>query len=857
MAQAARHPFDGWVRWVGPLVSLLVFASLLFVIHRELNDRSWHDVVRHLRELPASAMLQSIAFTAGSYAALMAFEALGCRYAGQSVPFRLAAVASFVSYAVGHNTGLAALSGGAVRLRIYGPAGVPAPAIALITGFCAATTALGVITLSGLALVAEPMEAGLVLHLGRDLAQIAGVALLTVVAVYWAWSGLRRGSLTIRGWTLPLPGASLTATQLTVATADLCCAAAALYVMLPDSAVISYPAFAAVFVLAVVAAVVTNIPGGLGVIEAVVIVALPDVPTDELLGRLLAFRIVYYVLPLVLASLVLASYELREHRARLGRAIATAQGWVVAAAPQTIGALVFLAGGVLLLSGATPALAGRMAGLSRVVPLTILEASHLLGSVAGLGLVILSRSLFRRVHEAWWLAILFALAGAAFSLLKGFDYEEALIMIGVAGLLWASRGAFGRRGRILEQRLNPRWVLAVAVLVLAVAWVGFLSHRHVEYSNDLWWTFAFDAHAPRMLRATFTVAVLAAAFVGLNLLSPTAPAASETLETAGERVRAALAHAVSCDALLALSGDKRFFFHPADDAFVMYQVSGRSWIALGDPVGPPQRIPELVWSFRELCDRYGGWSVFYQVPAASLPIYVDAGLALLKLGEEARVPLGDFGLEGSARADLRQSHRRAQRDGAVFEVVPAPASTALIADLRAVSDEWLAGKSAAEKGFSVGYFDQRYLEQQPIAVVRRDGRAVAFANLLATERLEELSIDLMRFSGGAPKGTMDFLFIELMLWGREHGYRWFNLGMAPLAGLEQRPLAPAWHRLAGLVYSYGEHFYNFEGLRHYKQKFHPVWTPKYLATPGGLALPRVVLDVTRLIAGGLPEIVRR
>jgi phosphatidylglycerol lysyltransferase len=430
-------------------------------------------------------------------------------------------------------------------------------------------------------------------------------------------------------------------------------------------------------------------------------------------------------------------------------------------------------------------------------------------------------------------------------------------MLGVAGLLWASRGAFGRRGRILEQRLNPRWVLAIAVLVLAVAWVGLLSHRHVEYSNDLWWTFAFDAHAPRMLRATFTVAVLAAAFVGLNLLSPTAPAAGETLETAGERVRAALAHAVSADALLALSADKRFLFHPEDDAFVMYQVSGRSWVALGDPVGPPQRIAELVWSFRELCDRYGGWSVFYQVPAASLPVYVDAGLALLKLGEEARVPLAEFGLEGPARAELRQSQRRAQREGAVFEVVPAPPSAALIGELRTVSDEWLAGKSVAEKGFSVGYFDERYLEQLPIAVVRRDGRVVAFANVLATENREELSIDLMRFSSGAPKGAMDFLFIELMLWGRERGYRWFNLGMAPLAGLEQRPLAPAWHRLAGLVYTYGEHFYNFEGLRHYKQKFRPVWTPKYLATPGGLALPRVVLDVARLIAGGLPEIVRR
>jgi phosphatidylglycerol lysyltransferase len=134
---------------------------------------------------------------------------------------------------------------------------------------------------------------------------------------------------------------------------------------------------------------------------------------------------------------------------------------------------------------------------------------------------------------------------------------------------------------------------------------------------------------------------------------------------------------------------------------------------------------------------------------------------------------------------------------------------------------------------------------------------VAFANLWPTATRDELSIDLMRFHPSAPRGVMDFLFIELMLWARTQGYHWFNLGMAPLAGLEQRPLAPTWHRLASLLYRYGENFYNFEGLRRYKQKFDPVWQPRYLAAPGGLALPRVLVDVTTLIAGGMREVLRK
>jgi phosphatidylglycerol lysyltransferase len=104
---------------------------------------------------------------------------------------------------------------------------------------------------------------------------------------------------------------------------------------------------------------------------------------------------------------------------------------------------------------------------------------------------------------------------------------------------------------------------------------------------------------------------------------------------------------------------------------------------------------------------------------------------------------------------------------------------------------------------------------------------------------------------------MDFLMIELMLWARARGYGWFNLGMAPLSGLEQHRLAPLWHRTGALIYRYGEDFYNFEGLRQYKQKFQPEWRSRYLAGPGGVALPRILLDVSRLVSGGTLRTVSR
>jgi phosphatidylglycerol lysyltransferase len=173
----------------------------------------------------------------------------------------------------------------------------------------------------------------------------------------------------------------------------------------------------------------------------------------------------------------------------------------------------------------------------------------------------------------------------------------------------------------------------------------------------------------------------------------------------------------------------------------------------------------------------------------------------------------------------------------------------LLPRLRRVSDDWLQSKSATEKGFSLGRFSATYLANFPVALVEYRDEIAGFANLWETGTRDELSVDLMRHTASAPRGVMDFLFVELMLWGRAEGYRWFNLGMAPLAGLEQHRLAPMWHKAGRLVFRYGEEFYNFAGLRQYKDKFLPEWRPRYLAAPGRLALPRVLFDVTELISG--------
>jgi phosphatidylglycerol lysyltransferase len=502
-----------------------------------------------------------------------------------------------------------------------------------------------------------------------------------------------------------------------------------------------------------------------------------------------------------------------------------------------------------------PALHTRLAWLKDFVPLPVIEASHFLGSVAGIGLLLLARGLQQRLDVAYHGALLLLSGGVVFSLLKGGDYEEAFLLLVMLGALLPCRSYFYRKASLISERFSPRWIAAIATVLCGSVWLGLFAHKHVEYANELWWEFAVFSDAPRFLRATVGAFGGALLFAAARLLRPASLEPAPPGPEEFNKARAVIAHSEDAGAHLALLGDKSLLFSDNGDAFLMYGVEGRSWVALGDPVGNIREQEELVWRFRELCDQHGGWPVFYEVGPKTLPLYIDLGLTLLKLGEEARVDLTAFSLKGEAGKRYRHALNRVEKTKCTFVLIPADEVFALLPELRIVSDAWLAEKQTREKRFSLGFFSESYLKQNPVAVVRQEGKIVAFANLLLGADKKELSPDLMRYLPDAPANLMEYLFIQLMLWGQREGYRWFNLGMAPFSGFDDRALAPLWNRLSALVFRHGEHFYNFQGLRQYKEKFTPEWTPKYLACPGGFALPRILANVASLIAGGMKGVI--
>lgn len=531
-----------------------------------------------------------------------------------------------------------------------------------------------------------------------------------------------------------------------------------------------------------------------------------------------------------------------------------------AAAPHLLALAVLGAGAMLLASGATPSEPRRFVRLLAVTPELLIDVSHFLSSVLGLLLVMLAFGLRARLDAAYAAAVAILLAAAPLTLLKGFNWEETAVVLAVAALLAPTRGAFFRPARLSRMEITPGWLFSAACVLAGAGLLGLWSYRHADYGAMSWWRVMADEDAERSLRAWAGAAIALIAF-GVWRLAATAatPRVAGEADPEFQQVRAILAKAEVARPLsnLALLGDKRFLFSASGESFLMFGVRGRSWVALGGPVGRRAERMELVWRFRELADGHGARAAFYNIEADDLPDVVELGFAIQKIGESAVVPLESFSLSGNRRESLRRNWRKARDAGAIFEVVLPPDASPLLPDLQRISDRWLAQHAGGDKRFSLGGFEPRYVQEFPIALVRWEGRIIAFANIWTVAARTAFSMDLMRYSDEGPKNIMDFLFVELFEWGRAQGYAAFDFGMAPLAGLDDRPLAPMMSRVGRLIYERGEEIYNFQGVRRYKDKYDPLWQPRYVAARNRWAIPLVLADVGLLTSGGLAGLAKR
>ncbi len=602
------------------------------------------------------------------------------------------------------------------------------------------------------------------------------------------------------------------------------------------------------------------VPQGIGVVEGAIAVVLASfgatIPQATAIS--LVFRGMSFWLPMFLGFLLLR----RVSTFKSERRSASAETFASRAAAM----LTATVGVIDVLSAVTPGIRARVALLERILPLHI-EYGHLAAALAGIGLVFLSRGLWRRKRMAWGLTLALLALSVVSHLAKGLDYEEAIIASALLVWLLTQYRAFYARPDVPSLGHGLAVLGAAATSTLAYGTVGFyLLDRHFSMNFGFWaavrqtvvmFTQFYDPHLQPITRFgryfADSIYAVGAITLGYALLVAMRPVFVRKPASQAERARATAivqAWGRSSIAATTLLPDKTYFFSPGGSVIAYVALNGYA-LALGDPVGPDEDFPAAIAGFSEICGGNGWVPIFYQTLPDHVAEYHAAGLRAIRVGHEAIVDVSAFSLAGGSHKSVRNRIHRVEEDGyrAVLHEPPIPED--LMRELESVSEGWLTMIHGSEKRYSLGWFLPEYVAACPIMAVHApDGRVIAFANVISEYRRPERSIDLMRHLPEAPSGTMDYMFVRLFEWCRaQQDCATFNLGLSSLADIGDKPQDPTVEKVLHLIYRYVNQFYGFQGLHAYKEKFDPTWEPRFLVYPPATDLLRVFYALVSADAG--------
>ncbi|HOV14007.1 MAG TPA: bifunctional lysylphosphatidylglycerol flippase/synthetase MprF, partial [Spirochaetota bacterium] len=755
-----------------------------------------------------------------------------------------------------NNIGFSSFSGSAVRFRFYSSLGLSTEEIVKIITFCLFTFWVGLFVSAGIAFVVEPLSVPEILKLPFNSLTPLGILFLALILLYIVLVIFLKNPLKIKDWQFSLPSLPVSLLQIIIGFIDWIIAAFVIYVLFPHTN-INFFEFFTIFMLAQISGLISNIPGGLGVFETVMVLFLSSkISSLEIFSVMIIYRTIYYIIPFIFGIILFFIHEILLIKDRFGHIFKTFGRWFPEIFPVILSIIIFLGGIVLIISGVSPAESLRMKWLDFIFPIHVIEISHFMASLIGILLLINSYAIYKRVDASYYLTIVLLLLGIVFSILKGLDYEEAIVLSVILFALIPCKNYFYRKSSIFAQVFSPLWFFLVLIVIICSIWIGLFYYKHIQYSHQLWWQFEFSNDASRFMRASFGVILIMIIFFISRLFSISSPKPHIAPKGEIELAKMIIRDSSSTYGNLALLGDKMLMFNEKASSFLMYGISGNTWISMGDPIGDRKSLTDLIWQFKETAYKNGGLPVFYEIGKDNIAAYIELGFTLFKYGEEALVDLESFSLDGKKNYQFRYSLNKLNKEGYKFEIIGKNEFAKYFEKIKFISDKWLDGKKTREKKFSLGYFDQEYLSNFDFAVIKKDEEIIAFSNIwYSSNNKEELSIDLMRYLPNYSNGVMDYLFTNIIVYAKSQGYKYFNLGMAPLSGLTVSTFAPLWNKIGNFIFKSGENFYNFQGLRNYKNKFNPEWHPKYIALTGGFKLPFILMDIASLISGGMRGVV--
>ncbi|MBO3431097.1 bifunctional lysylphosphatidylglycerol flippase/synthetase MprF, partial [Clostridium perfringens] len=579
-----------------------------------------------------------------------------------------------------------------------------------------------------------------------------------------------------------------------------------------------------IYIEAAVIGIISMIPGGIGTFDLTFMNGLEGVgvPIEQTLLVIILYRVSYFIVPAVIGVLLFVhdfGSKINEKFNGLPYEI------ISKIAYKIVVALVFISGAVITISNIAPQYLLKIKLLKEILGKQVLGLSIGMSVVLGFLIMLAALMLKYRAKSIYKASMVLFILGIILSLTKGINPYELVFLIIVAYLLYLSKRMFYRDSFVVSCKNT---LIDSAILMASFSVYFFILIRFGRYLKyvgivrkmpyKMAYKFGFIAFV------LVTVIYVAIYFFNVRRKIPVKvfDECKEDVERIIEEYKGdSLTH-------LVFLKDKYIYLNEDKDLFIQYEVYGDKLFVLGNPVGNTENLFREIEKFCEYADNYGYTPVFYQVNDEMISYLHSNGYDFMKIGEEAKVDVKEFKVVGNKMKSLKTSRSKVTKEGYTFHMVEPPFSREFLDSLRDISDEWLDGRK--EKGFSVGFFDEDYLNKAPIAVLKdAEGEIKAFANIMYMYDDESFSVDLMRFSKNTPRGVMDFMFISLIEYGKEKGYEIFNMGMAPLANVGLSKYAFWNEKLALQVYENGQAFYSFKGLRRFKEKFSNKWDYKYIA----------------------------
>jgi phosphatidylglycerol lysyltransferase len=594
---------------------------------------------------------------------------------------------------------------------------------------------------------------------------------------------------------------------------------------------ISYFVLLRVFLVSQLLGIISQVPGGMGVFETAISKLLPNSASNPgVIGGLLAYRVIFYFFPLLIALALLCAFEIMAFTKKFNGNAKIFGKTISSVVIRVIALSSFFAGMIVMFSTSVPFDAVRLKFVINFLPSWFADLSHFLLSITAIGLLFVSKTLLFRVKNAWSAACILI----SFTIVLVFVVGESpLVILCLIVLLIAllfSKKYFYRNTSILNTAFSAWWFSAIVGVFSLPTWIGFFVNRQDIFSwvhlDVFLKNILSTTDAARFLRASLGVGIIIFLVV-LEQISRNF--FKKPVSFTKRDIKDIVDSSNYTYSFNAFASDKSYIVNDEKNAFIMYAKSKGSWIALGDPVGKSEGKNELLWKFKEIVDNASAKPAFIGVDYKYVQIYDDIGLDTFNIGQEARVSLITFDKGDSRFGYFYRLEKEIEDAGFKYQIMNAGQFGQYREIFAKINEEWGKNINYFERNFMPGKYDESYMSDMDFGVLEKAGKIYAFSVIIKTKNKCELSSEIVRYIK-CGYNVFAYIVFKNILWAKENGYDWFNLGFAHSPSVNSVNNVIGVMRHFAKMFMFAEHFdYNLVFLREFKNKFYPVWHNRYIA----------------------------